>query len=411
MKKTISSFVVLFSLSIFSYSQNSSFDGSVILEDGNEKEVTVSLQSNRGFTSVKVYDSEANDIEYYIGQIKEIRLSDGRVLLTNQIEFNKNLNESDRKKVYMEEIINGKISLYRLYDVELKYGIYFQGSYKALQSIRENGFENGLYKSEFYRISNIGQCELVSEIQSLKFSEIRFIYLTNKINNCFDEDYIPQEIERKEKKKHELGFRIGSTFSSIDFIANEGNERYENELEFNYSVGLNIGIDFNPSIIGEWLFINSGIEYRGYTFKGNESNGIRYSNEMKFGEFILNGGVEFRKEFNGFNFAISGGRGFHFERKSKKINRVNITYDFVRNDGNVFPTTDEIFTTDYMNSKYFTWYVSPSIFREIKKDVLAGIKIKSIYRSNEVATAKSDIHSDDFNFDYSLNVFVRFRFF
>ncbi len=64
-----------------------------------------------------------------------------------------------------------------------------------------------------------------------------------------------------------------------------------------------------------------------------------------------------------------------------------------------------------MNSKYFTWYVSPSIFREIKKDVLAGIKIKSIYRSNEVATAKSDIHSDDFNFDYSLNVFVRFRFF
>ncbi|HAW80641.1 MAG TPA: hypothetical protein DCX27_13580, partial [Balneola sp.] len=178
MKKTISSFVVLFSLSIFSYSQNSSFDGSVILEDGNEKEVTVSLQSNRGFTSVKVYDSEANDIEYYIGQIKEIRLSDGRVLLTNQIEFNKNLNESDRKKVYMEEIINGKISLYRLYDVELKYGIYFQGSYKALQSIRENGFENGLYKSEFYRISNIGQCELVSEIQSLKFSEIRFIYLT-----------------------------------------------------------------------------------------------------------------------------------------------------------------------------------------------------------------------------------------
>ncbi len=182
MKKTISSFVVLFSLSIFSYSQNSSFDGSVILEDGNEKEVTVSLQSNRGFTSVKVYDSEANDIEYYI-------------------EFNKNLNESDRKKVYMEEIINCKISLYRLYDVELKYGIYFQGSYKALQSIRENGFENGLYKSEFYRISNIGQCELVSEIQSLKFSEIRFIYLTNKINNCFDEDYIPQEIERKEKKK------------------------------------------------------------------------------------------------------------------------------------------------------------------------------------------------------------------
>ena len=87
MKKTISSFVVLFSLSIFSYSQNSSFDGSVILEDGNEKEVTVSLQSNRGFTSVKVYDSEANDIEYYIGQIKEIRLSDGRVLLTNQISM------------------------------------------------------------------------------------------------------------------------------------------------------------------------------------------------------------------------------------------------------------------------------------------------------------------------------------
>jgi hypothetical protein len=411
MKKTISFFILLFAFSIVSYSQNSTINGSVILENGDEKEVSVSLQSKGEFTTLKVFDSETNDIEYVIGQIKEIRLSDGRIILTNQIEYNKNLNETGRKKVYMEEIIDGEASLYRIYDIELNYGINFQSSYKALQSIRGNGFENALYKNVFFEVSDVAQCEIGLEIRSSKDSRVSFIYLTNKINECLDPDYTSERDRQSVKLKHELGFKIGSNFSSIDFTSREGNLRYENVLNFKNSRGQYIGVDFNYSIFGEWLFLNTGLTYTSYSFSGDESDGINYNRPMEFDEFVLSGGIEVRKEFLGIIFAVGGGRNYHLEAKSTKSEAVIISYDYVRSDNVVFRIDDEIFDEGNMNSEYYSWYFSPSISREVFKDWIAGIQFKSIYRSDEVPSKNEHQHTDSFNFDYTLAAFVRYRIF
>ena len=411
MKKTISTFILLFSLSILSYSQNSTLSGIVVLESGEEKEVSVSLQSIRGFSTVKVYDSETGNIEYTIGQIKEIRFTDGRVFLTDQIEYNKNLNETDSKKVYLEEIIEGEISLYRLYDIELKHGITFQDSFKALQSIRENGLENALYKSVFTEVSNFAKCEIGSEIQSSKNSEVSFIYLTNRINRCLDPNYTSISDRSSIKLKHELGFKMGSGFSSIDYTSNEGDPRYENVLDFKNSTGLYLGVDLNYSIFGDWLFLNTGVAYRTYSFSGDESGGINYNRPMEFDEFVLNGGIEIRKEFLGIIFALGGGGNYHMEAKSTKSEDVIISYDFVRSDNLVFRRNDEVFSREYINSEYYSWYFAPSVSREVVKDWIAGIQFKSIYRSDEVPSKNADQHTDSFNFDYTLAAFVRYRLF
>ena len=396
--------------STFLKAQDNSGTDRIIYSNGSEEYGIIDMTdlNEKGIIYFST-DTEKKEI-IYPSQIKEIAVKDNRVIIGKSVKYLNGDNENRVDDYFAETVIQGSVSLFKVFGTPFDYALESMNGVEALQVTKKGDVVNESYKGVFYLAFT--ECNNKINTSEIKNSRKDFITAVNKYNACLSDDYADQGVEILKNRIYELETFIGFQRGSIDFFSLqtvEFNSLAEPEPDYisQYKVSktTNFGISLKTNVMKPNFFIGLKVMSNEFKWEHREVEKIVSAPTINLKELIISPFFEARYQFKNIKPAITFSYNIH-QIEGSEGGAIVIEREKIERPSYIlyFPLKE----TGKLSSSYTTFSVSPSLFFSLTNQLDIGASYNFFSKKEEFFSHDIDETDDEFKMSVLL-LHLRFQ--